>query len=217
MKKSKPIVVSFMNEKGGAGKSTNAINFARGVNLRDYRVLIVDSDPNGSSRSWHEAGKGEILPVVGLEKESIASAIRDIGDSFDFIIIDGSPGLNKVTGASIAASDVVIIPVQPTPHDIRRTGNILELIEMRQEINPELKAIFLISRAVKNTILGQKSLEAIQKAGLPVFKTHNTQTVAYPMADEYGKTVYETGAKPAIEQTDAIIDEFFERFINVRD
>ena len=49
-------VISILNQKGGSGKTTIAINLARAYQLQGHSVLLVDSDKQGSSRDWHSAG-----------------------------------------------------------------------------------------------------------------------------------------------------------------
>ncbi len=57
-------VIAVLNQKGGSGKTTIATNLAHALILHGLKVLLVDSDPQGSSRDWNEANNGEILPVV---------------------------------------------------------------------------------------------------------------------------------------------------------
>ena len=47
------VVVAFLNQKGGVGKTTLATNLARALHLEGANVLLVDSDPQGSARDWH--------------------------------------------------------------------------------------------------------------------------------------------------------------------
>ena len=60
--------VAVLNQKGGAGKTTLATCLARALQLEGARVLLVDSDPQGSARDWHSASEGSFVPVVGLDR-----------------------------------------------------------------------------------------------------------------------------------------------------
>lgn len=46
-----PYVISFFNQKGGVGKTTSAINVATMLSVMNYKVLLIDMDPQGSSTS----------------------------------------------------------------------------------------------------------------------------------------------------------------------
>ena len=64
-------VISVLNQKGGAGKTTIATNLAHALLLDHYKVLLVDSDPQGSLRDWNESNGGELIPVIGLDRETL--------------------------------------------------------------------------------------------------------------------------------------------------
>ena len=45
-------VIAIENQNGGAGKSTTALNLGVGLKMKDKKVLLIDSDPQGS---FHQA------------------------------------------------------------------------------------------------------------------------------------------------------------------
>ena len=73
-------VVAVSNQKGGSGKTTLAINLAHALQQDDKTVLLVDANPQGSARDWHEANGGDVLPVVGLDRETLARDLKVVGD-----------------------------------------------------------------------------------------------------------------------------------------
>jgi chromosome partitioning protein len=52
------MIISVQNQKGGVGKTTLAIHISHGLVLKGHNVLLVDADPQGSSRDW-AAARGE--------------------------------------------------------------------------------------------------------------------------------------------------------------
>ena len=74
------------------------------------------------------------------DRESmLKNALAPVKDEYDFIIIDCSPSLGLITVNSLAASDSVIIPVQPEFFALEGLGKLLQTIRLVQnDINPSL-------------------------------------------------------------------------------
>jgi chromosome partitioning protein len=60
------MIVALLNQKGGAGKTTISTNLARALQQENAKVLLVDSDPQGSARDWHAVADESPFTVVGL-------------------------------------------------------------------------------------------------------------------------------------------------------
>lgn len=186
-------IIAVLNQKGGAGKTTLATNLARALQLAGDKVLLVDSDPQGSARDWNAAGDGELVPVVGLDRPTLAKDIQAVIDNRDWVIVDGAPQIAELAVAAIKCADVILIPVQPSPYDVWACEDMVEIIKARQEVtNGKPKAAFVISRVIKNTQLSKEIGEALEGYGLPVFKNYTTQRVVYPKTASTGSTVLDT-------------------------
>ncbi|MFI3218427.1 MAG: ParA family partition ATPase [Methylococcales bacterium] len=183
-------VIAILNQKGGAGKTTIATNLAHALQLDGNKVILVDSDPQGSARDWNAASDGAILQVIGMDRATLAKDIQSVVDNHDYIIIDGAPQIADLAIAAIKCADVVLIPVQPSPYDIWACEDLVEIIKARQEVtNGKPKAAFIISRVIKNTQLSKEIREALEGYNLPVFKNFTTQRVIYAKSAATGSTV----------------------------
>jgi chromosome partitioning protein len=183
-------IIAVLNQKGGAGKTTLSTNLARALQLGGDKVLLVDSDPQGSARDWNAAGNGELLPVIGLDRPTLAKDIQAIRDNQDWIIIDGAPQIADLAVAAIKCADLILIPVQPSPYDVWACEDLVDIIKTRQEVaNGKPKAAFVISRVIKNTQLSKEIGEALEGYGLPVFKHFTSQRVIFPKSAATGLTV----------------------------
>lgn len=183
-------IIAVLNQKGGAGKTTLSTNLARALQLSGEKVLLVDSDPQGSARDWNAAGNGELLPVIGLDRPTLAKDIQAIRDNQDWIIIDGAPQIAELAVAAIKCADLILIPVQPSPYDVWACEDLVDIIKTRQEVaNGKPKAAFVISRVIKNTQLSKEIGEALEGYGLPVFKHFTSQRVIFPKSASNGSTV----------------------------
>ena len=78
----KAVVIAAGNFKGGVGKTTTAATLAQGLSLRGHKVLIIDTDPQGSITSLMGvapetlADEDTVLDVVSGDSSSLANAIR---------------------------------------------------------------------------------------------------------------------------------------------
>lgn len=80
-------VLAVVNQKGGVGKTTTAINLAASFALGGKKILIIDSDPQGNSTSGLGINKENISPgIYGVyaERSSISEVIvaTDVSDLY---------------------------------------------------------------------------------------------------------------------------------------
>ena len=182
-------VISVLNQKGGSGKTTIATHLARAIQLKGFSVLLVDSDPQGSSRDWAAVNPENPVPVVGIDRPTIERDLKRIADK-DYVIIDGAPQAADLAISAIKASDIIIIPVQPSPYDIWATSDLVDLVKQRIEMTDgKLKAAFIVSRAIKGTKIGKEISTALTDYQLPVLETCINQRVTYPTSATMGSSV----------------------------
>lgn len=201
-------VVSILNPKGGCGKTTLATNLAQAIHEQGQKVLLVDSDPQGSARDWHAAREDNHIPLVALDRPANLRSIGSVGESYDMVLIDGAAKLEDMIAAAIRVSTAVLIPVQPSPYDVWAAADLVDIIKTRQEVTDGLpKTAFVISRAIKNTKLGGEVAGALSDHGFPVFQAGTTQRQAYAQTAAVGGTVLSIADSPAAAEVKAIANE----------
>jgi chromosome partitioning protein len=186
------MIIGLLNQKGGVGKTTLSVCIAASLTRTGARVLLIDADPQGSALDWAAAREGEpLFSVVGLPRASIHKEITQLGYGYDHIIIDGPPRVTDLARSAIMASDLVLIPVQPSPYDIWAADEVVKLIDEARVFKPSIKAAFLVNRKIANTAIGRDVGEALSSYPLPVMAASVTQRVIFAEAAARGLAVHE--------------------------
>ena len=209
------VVTAFLNQKGGVGKSTLSIHIATAFALRGARVLLVDADPQHSALDWAASREADgLIAVIGLPTKDLHRQIRQHVLNYDHIIIDGPPRVNELARSAILASDVVLIPVQPSPYDVWAAKEIVDLLEEAKTFKEGQHAAFVINRRIVNTAIGRDVAEALAGFDLPVFTASVAQRVAFAESAASGSTVLELEPQgPAAREIIAVADEL-ERLVH---
>lgn len=203
------MVIAFLNQKGGVGKTTLAVHVATAFAQRGRRVLLVDADPQGSSLDW--AGSRQtnpLFPVIGLPTKTLHKEIPAHLTNYDDIIIDGPPRVNELARSAIIAADLVIIPVQPSPYDVWAAKEIVDLLSEAHIFKETQKSAFVINRKIVNTAIGRDVVKALADYQLPVLDAHISQRVAFAESAAQGGTVLEIEPQStASQEMNRLVDE----------
>ena len=201
------IVIGLVQQKGGVGKTTIATNLADTLSRRSYSVLLVDADPQGTARDWAAKSEDVGLTTVGVDRPVVHEELPSI-EGFDVAIVDAVGKLEKMTISVIKASDLVLVPIQPSAADLWAVGQVIDHIETRQDITGGTpKARFVISRAIGSSKMGEQVQDILDEAPFGRLESSVNQRVAYARALGDGKSVHQTSDEKAQSEVGAITDE----------
>ena len=186
-------VIGVINQKGGVGKTSLSTNLAHVFASQGARVLLVDADPQSKSATrWSSAREIEpLFPVIGMAKPTLHKDLPAVARNYDITIIDGAPQLAEIGRSILLASDMIVIPVQPSPYDVWSAADTVDLIREARVFKENLKAVFAVNRKIANTAIGRDVTEALAQYEIPTLTTHLVQRVAYPESAGLGLALEE--------------------------
>lgn len=163
------MIIGLLNQKGGVGKTTLSINLAGAFANQGKKVLVVDADPQGSSLSWSSVREDEpLFPVIGMAKPTLHKDLPNLAASYEVVIVDGAPRVNELARSAIMASDLIVIPVQPSPLDVWATDDIVSLINEASIYHQNLKTTFVVNRKISKTAIGRDVHHAFAEQEFPI-------------------------------------------------
>jgi len=183
------LTISVCTLKGGAGKSTIAINLATCLHRDGHRALIVDADSQPTCAAWAavaaESGR-EGPPVVGIAGASLRRDLEGVARGFDVVVIDAPPRLGREQRAAMLSADLVVMPVTPGPADVWALRETIGLLNEAREYRPELGAVVVLNRIDARTTISSVTRRAVADAGVPILTATLGNRVAFGEATAAG-------------------------------
>jgi chromosome partitioning protein len=238
--------IAIINQKGGVGKTTTAVNLAAALAESGRRVCVLDLDPqahatthfgvqpDGESPSMYDvlvnsrpiadvrvpiadnlvlapsdinlaAAEVELAGVVGREvvlRDALAQD-EELGEAFDFVLMDCAPSLGVLTLNALAAATEVFIPLQPHFLALHGLGKLLETTALvAKRINPVLRVTGVIvclyeatTRLAEEVVrdlesyLEKSRRQAVPWAGAKVLKTRVRRNIKLAECPSFGQSV----------------------------
>lgn len=186
-------------QKGGAGKTTLARNLSVAATADGRRVICLDLDPQSSLRGWWESREAH-APAM-LDRDPAPQALRGTLDAaaaqFDLCIVDTPPAAPEWLSEALGAADLVLIPVRPSPDDLRAVGATLAAVN-----TAKVPFAFVLSQTPRARIT-EETARILAQHGR-VAPVNIVQRVAYAESGATGQGVSETSDDKAGAEIEAL-------------
>src|SRR5258708_15560879 len=181
-------IITVATMKGGSGKSTLASCLAVHWHLDGRHPTIIDADPQRSIArlATRERALGGV-PVVEDTTEYACERAHRLAATGTPVIID-TPGFRSVTTlACIATTDFLLVPVKPSPLDVDRMLDTLDLlVEGVKGQRPLFRC--LLTQTTRESVIAKHIRSELAEAGLLLLESEMTNRVVYPEAALSGAT-----------------------------
>ena len=202
-------IIATLNEKGGTGKSTIAVNLATALHRQGRRVVLMDADPQGTARDWREASPAaaDLPPVVAVSRpQELDSALRTV--AADFVVIDTPAKASQMAAAVVRVANVALIVLQPSGPDVWASAATVKLIQARLDAGGALDVAFLVNRATTNTRLSKLVKEGAWNGyGIDQLESTVGNRIAFAQALTDGVSVFDLSDTTAQNEIFNIIKE----------
>ncbi|MBE9109317.1 AAA family ATPase [Nodosilinea sp. LEGE 07298] len=191
-------VLAILSQKGGAGKTTLALNLAVQAEMDGKATAIIDLDPQASATSWGDSRDGEAPTVVSAQASRLSHVLDAAGNAgAHFTIIDSAPHSESTALAAARAADLVLIPCRPAILDLRAIKDTIDIVRLAKVAG----AVVLNAVPPRGQSIALEAEQAIASYDMSVVPIHIGQRAAFVHSLTAGQTVqdYEPSGKAANE------------------
>jgi chromosome partitioning protein len=186
---------SFVQQKGGSGKSTICTNLAVHAEEHGETVLIVDLDPQSSATLWHfkrGTNKPNVLDAIPDKLTEIIQSAATLGVTL--CLVDSPSKLDATALAAIRAADMVICPTLPDLFNLGSLQDTVQLLEAGEKLGATVGVINNVDETGAEAMIGEAkaAMEGFKMLACPAVIYHRPQ---FQTAAEKGKGVTEAGAR----------------------
>ncbi|MGH6916402.1 MAG: ParA family partition ATPase [Geminicoccaceae bacterium] len=206
-------VISITQQKGGAGKTTLAVQLGVAWLVSGRRVAMLDVDPQASLSTWFNLRRRRLgddaggLVVHGLSGWRLGSELRRLRDAFDHILVDSPPHAEIELKTAIREADLALLPCQPSALDVWATKPTLEYAKSERTA-----ALLVLNRVPPRGRAAAMIRADIEAAGWPLAATSLGNRQAFAASIGEGRGVAETApASPAGHEIAALAKEVLGR------
>lgn len=176
------------------------------INDKTLQDVIVRSEQGGFdvAPSNRELAGAEVELVNEMARETrLKQAIAQLGNVYDYVLLDCPPALNLVTVNALTAAHSVMIPMQCEYYALEGLSDLVNTIKkVRAHLNPVLEIEGLLRTMFdnRNMLASQVSSQLVSHFGKKVYQTVIPRNIRLAEAPSYGMPVlvYDKASKGAM-------------------
>jgi len=212
------VIISFLNQKGGTGKSTLARAVAVEFVRNGWGVHVADMD-TVQKTLFNWAGRreeGQIKPAVEVALYRAPKTALKAADSSDLLIVDGKAFADTHVLDFAKVSDLIVLPVGISTDDLEPTLKLAT--ELVNKGISRTSMLFVVCKVMKN---GEREAmntrQSIENWAFNVASGWIPMQTAYSQAMDNGRALTETKYKELNKSTDKIIQQIVDAALKTKE
>lgn len=195
------MIYSVVNTKGGVGKTTTAVHLATML-AKINNTLLIDGDPQASAASWAawRRDKPDYIPsptTICLAGKAILSEGKQLAAGFENVVVDAGGRDSIGLRSALLLAQIAIIPIGASNLDAAALTDLMTVVELARDYNPNLDVRVLLTRVDPRTKDAGDMLKFLTEQNLAVLRTNVCERVAFRRAIGEGAIVHELGRDQA--------------------
>jgi chromosome partitioning protein len=186
------MIIAIVNQKGGVGKTTTAVNLAAALAEAGQRVRLFDLDIQEDAGSFAESfqGGGLSIDAATTTARALPGELKKSNDC-DFVLLDCPPKLGEEMAAALKVADLAIVPINGKYSALRGLARVMDTIQAaRRSGNIKLRTRVLLTMLDRRTEHARTiEAEAARLFGRELFRTRITIATAFDDAFEEGQSL----------------------------
>lgn len=183
-------IITFAQQKGGAGKTTVLAHLAAAWTAAGRRVALIDLDPQRSLTRWAELRADPRLALIASRDYRAGADMKAARRGHDYVLADCPGAASNLFEGAIRDSDLVIAPCQPSAMDVWATQTVLDAA--RRLKTP---VYILLNRVPPRMGASDDALAALGEARM--LRTTLGNRVAFAHSIPSGRTAQQTAPRSA--------------------
>jgi len=188
-------IFAVVNTKGGVGKTTIAVHLATML-AREGKTLLIDGDPQASAASWAawRRENDNLTPsptTTCLAGKAILSEGNPLSKGFKHVVVDAGGRDSAGLRSALLLAQRAIIPIGASNLDAAAMTDLLTVVDLARDYNPNLDVRVLLTRVDPRTKDTAEMLDFLNEQELVVLPTKVCERVAFRRAIGEGAIVQE--------------------------